>query len=202
MSAITTSNLKGDAAEKAQEFLDEAIKEAKEAEKGYVLRSRWRYYVAVALKGIALFGGLAVATLDINKVALGIVISAAVLLDQLFSNHKRMMTESVAGEAVARTIRKVQNNYNDQVLDVIKENQEGNKAVAYELLLGLARISARTVREEMDRIKEHVALANIQFLSSLNLDQPATTPLPHAPPVTTAPTPGAPAADAAKQSRK
>jgi phosphomevalonate kinase len=123
---------------------------------------------------------LAVATLNFNKVALGIIISAAVLLDQLFSNYKRMMTATVAGAAVARTIRKVQNNYNDQVLDVIKKNQQGNAAAASDLLLELARLSSKTVRDEMDRIKTAVSEANIQFLSSLNMDQPATTVLPHA----------------------
>jgi hypothetical protein len=174
------ANLKGNAAEAAQQFLDEAMKEAKEAQNSYEQYARLRYYLAVLLKGIALFGGLAVATLNVNKVALGIIISAAVLLDQLFSNHKRMMTETVAGAAIARTIRKVQNNYNDQVLDVIKANQKGDAAAAYELLLALARISAKTIRDEMDRIKTAVAEANIQFLSSLNLDQPVKTVLPHA----------------------
>lgn len=181
-------DLKGDAAKAAQQFLDQAIQEAKEARTRYATYAQRRYYLAITLKGIALFGGLAVATLNINQVALGIAISAAVLLDQLFSNYRRMMTDTVAEAAVSRTIRKVENNYNDQVLDIIKANQRGETAVAYDQLVALARVSARTVRQEMDRIEEAVARANIEFLSSLNLDQPAKTELPHTLAVSAAPT--------------
>jgi hypothetical protein len=181
--------MKGDAAEQAQHFLDEAMTEAKNTQRSYERYASWRYYLAVGLKAIALFGGLAVATLNIDKVVLGIVISAAVLFDQLFSNHKRMMTETVAANAVQRTIRRVQNTYNDQVLDVIEANRKGQSDDAYALLLALARMSARTVRDELDRIKTAVAEANIQFLSSLNLDQPSNTSMPSIPAHTPAPEP-------------
>jgi hypothetical protein len=176
-----TPNLKGDAAEAAQQFLDEAMNEAEQLRVNYVKYAQLRYYLAVVLKGIALFGGLVVATLDVNKVALGITISGAVLLDQLFSNYNRMMTDTVAGAAVDRTMRRVRDNYNDRVLDVIKANQHGDAAGARDLLLDLARASAKTVRQEMDRIKDAVSRANIQFLSSLNLDQPEKTELPRTP---------------------
>jgi hypothetical protein len=176
-----TPNLKGNAADAAQQFFSDAMDEAKAAQKKYENHAWWRYWVAIVLKGIAIFGGLAVATLDVDKVVLGIIISAAVAFDQLFSNYRRMMTETIAGAAVARTIRKVEGNYNDQVIDVIRANQQGNPTVAYDLLLTLARISARTIRSEMDRIKTAVENANIEFLSSLNLDQPAKTTLPQTP---------------------
>jgi hypothetical protein len=186
---MTTPDLRGDATEAAQKFLGEAIQEAEQARSTYDKHASARYYLALALKGVALFGGLIVATSYFNNVVLGFIISAAVLLDQLFSNYKRMMTDVVASAAVDRTVRKVKTNYNDQVLDVISANEQGDKKRARELLFTLARDSARTVRQELDRIKEAVAHANIQFLSSLNLDQTAKTELPHAPDVRSSPPP-------------
>lgn len=173
-------DLQGDAAEAAQQFLAEALKESESAHNRFMLSYRMRFYLAVTLKGIALFGGLAVATLDISQVVLGVVISAAVLFDQLFSNHKKMMAEAIAADAIDRTIRKVKDNYNDQVLDVVQANSSGDAAIAHELLFKLARQSAKTIRDELNRIKIAVAEVNIQYLSSLNIDQPATTSLPRA----------------------
>jgi hypothetical protein len=91
-----------------------------------------------------------------------------------------MMTETIAAAAVARTVRKVENNYQDLVLDVIQKNKEGNSAAAQSLLLELARTCAKTVREEMDRIQSAADSANIQFLSNLNVDKPVQTALPQA----------------------
>jgi len=180
-------NLKGSAADAAQKFLEEAMNDAKADKTKYERKSNVRYYIAVVLKGIALFGGLAVATLKGNQVVLGIIISVAVAIDQLFSNHKRMMTETAAADAIDRTIRKVENNYNDQVLDVINANEANDSAKARTLLIDLARMSAKTMRDELDRVKIAVANANLEFLSSLNLDQPAKTALPEA---ATTPAPG------------
>lgn len=178
---MTTPETKGDAAEAAQQFLDQAVREAKEARAGYEYRGKARFYLAAVLKLIAVSGGLIVATFDVNKVVLGVIISAAIIFDQVFSNYKRMMTETVAGAAVDRTVRRVETNYNDQVLDVMRARDRGDQERARDLLFTLARASARTVRQELDRIKDAVAHANIEFLSSLNLDQPAQTHLPHAP---------------------
>jgi hypothetical protein len=170
----------GNAADAAQTFLQDALDVAEVARKKYEWRAACRWWLAVTLKAITLLGGLSVAVLTIDKVILGIVISAAVILDQLFSNYSRMMTETIAAAAVARTVRKVKNNYQDQVLDVIQKNKEGNSAAAQSLLLELARTCAKTVREEMDRIQSAVDNANIQFLSNLNVDKPVQTALPQA----------------------
>lgn|SRR5215813_9182139 len=180
MAGIAKPNLRGSAVGAAQQFLDEAMAEAKNTQRKYESYAKYRSWLAIVLKAIALLGGLAVATVNVNPVILGVTISVALIVDQLFSNYKRMMTEAAAANAGGRTIRKVEDNYNDQVLDVIRANEANQSKVAAELLVALARMSARTIRNEIDRVQTAVAEANLQFLSALNLDQPASTPLPHA----------------------
>jgi len=178
-----TEAQRGSAAAAAQEFFNSALNEAKALKGTYESSAKRRRWLAIILKGIALFGGLAVATLNVYHVVLGVIISVAVLIDQLFSNYGRMMTETIATDAVARTLRRVEGNYNHEVLDVIGANEKGDSERARALLMDLARKSAKVVRDELDRIRTAVEDANIQFLSNLNLDQaaPANTPLPKAP---------------------
>ena len=110
----------GNAAEAAQRFLDEAFKDAKTAADTYGKRASRRRMLAYGLKGIALFGGLFVAVVQSHPAIMGVVISAAVLVDQLMSNHQRLITEQVAVNAVQHTLRRIETDYNDQVLAVIE----------------------------------------------------------------------------------
>jgi hypothetical protein len=170
------TELTGSAAEAAQKFLQAALNRAGAAEKKYRAKAWWRYWLALALKAIALLGGIAVATLASYQVLLGVIISVAVAVDQLFSNHSRMITETIASDAIARTLRKVEDDYQHEVVLVIKRagtDAEGAK----DQLMELARKSSQYVRTELDRIQKAVEDANIQFLSSLNIDTP-TTPAP------------------------
>ena len=71
----------------AQDVFNAAVQEGEARQKRYNDYADWTKYLAYVLKGIALFGGLVVATIPITSTILGFIISAAVLIDQLFSNQ-------------------------------------------------------------------------------------------------------------------
>ena len=156
-----------------------------------------RKVIAYTLKAIALFGGLFVATIvpliKLNPIIPGIIISAAVILDQLTSNYRRMLSYTVAASAIDRTQRRVGNKYNDQLIPIRAAIARGGKqkSDAEERLTTLAADSAKALRDELDQIHTAVETANIEFLSSLNLDQPTQTrQSDHRPGTTSPPHPG------------
>jgi hypothetical protein len=120
----------------------------------------------VTLKGIALVGGLAVAVAPWGTTALGIVISLAVLADQLFANHKRLLSETEAADAVGRTLRRVEAKYQDLIIDVVHENRAGNVELARAMLVELARKSTTALDNELDRIKTAVENKNLVLIQA------------------------------------
>jgi hypothetical protein len=172
---MKTPALAGDAAELAQTFLADALNEAQAAEIKYGRNATIHRVLAYGLKAVALFGGLAVATLPVDNRIMGIIISAAVVLDQLLSNHRRLMTESVARNAVARTKRRVQTDYNARIVPIVQANQKGLPDEAREKLIALATSSTADLRKQLDEIQTAVENSRIEFLASLNVDSPAVT---------------------------
>jgi len=168
------------AAELAQQLLDDAQKSADASRLLYTTHAKRRLMLAYLLKAVALFGGLFVATVKIDPTIPGVIIAAAVILDQLMSNHRRMLTETIAASAITRTQRRVGNSFNDQVVSVVEANEKGQGEAAAAMLTDLARNSAKVLRDELDRIHTAVEDSNIEFLGSLNVDRPTETPLPKA----------------------
>jgi hypothetical protein len=170
---------KSSAADVANALLDDAQKAADSARGSYERQAKRRRWLAYALKGIALFGGLFVATVKVVDPTIpGVVIAAAVTLDQLMSNHRRMISDTAAANAIARTQRRVGNSYNDQVPLIVGKNNAGESKVAEEMLASLASQSAKALRDELDRIQTAVEQNDIEFLGSLNVDRFAQTSLP------------------------
>lgn len=157
----------------AQKFLNEAMIAAKATQSKYERSTKIRRMLAIALKAIALFGGLAVATGWVNQTVLGVVISAAVLLDQLLSNHSRLLSEGVAANAVARTMRIAENSFNYNLVKVIEIRDKGKQKAAAQKLIQLAQETAKTVNDELNRIHTAVEKSDIEFLSRLNIEQTA-----------------------------
>jgi len=178
------STIRGNALETANSFLRDAQLAAVNAKGQYEKQARKGRLIAYTLKAIALFGGLFVATivplLKLNPILPGLVISAAIILDQLTSNYRRMLSYTVAASAVDRTQRRVGNRYNDQLVPIQTAIGRGGekKANAEEKLVTLAADSAKALRDELDKIHTAVEDSNIEFLSALNIDQPVQTRLP------------------------
>ena len=177
----STTPIRFGAAGVADRLLADAQGSANSAIAEYKNRASWRVAIAYVIKGIALFGGLVVATTPLYPHILGFIISAAVLTDQLMSNQKRMITYKTAQGAVDRTQRRVGNAYNDRVVQVAQLEDEGNTAAAITLKTELANSSAKTLRDELDKIRDAVQKDDLQYLATLNVDNPAQTPLPTAP---------------------
>jgi hypothetical protein len=118
----------------------------------------------------------------INVHVAGVVVSASVLLDQWLSNHARMIVYTIAEQAVKRTLRRVKDEYSDQIVTVVRlANENGREVEANQMLTELASRSSRILRTEMDRIHTAVEEANLEFLRALNVDQQTQTHLPPPP---------------------
>lgn len=88
-----------------------------------------------------------------------------------------MITYKTAEGAVDRTQRRVGNAFNDQVVRVAELKDAGDTAAAIKLKIELANGSAKTLRDELDRIKEAINKDDLQYLATLNVDSPTQTPL-------------------------
>jgi hypothetical protein len=174
----TVAPVRSSAADVADRLLKDAQASANGAISDYKHRASFRVGIAYVIKGIALFGGLVVATTPFFPHILGFIISAAVLTDQLMSNQKRMITYKTAQGAVDRTQRRVGNAYNDRVVQVALLEDAGDTAAAVKLKTELANSSAKTLRDELDKIRDAVQKDDLQYLATLNVDNPAQTPLP------------------------
>jgi hypothetical protein len=169
------------AADIADQLLKDAQASANDAITDYKHRASFRVGFAYVIKGIALFGGLVVATTPFLPHILGFIISAAVLTDQLMSNQKRMITYKTAQGAVDRTQRRVGNAYNDRVVQVGELEDAGDAPVALKLKTELANTSAKTLRDELDKIRDAVQKDDLQYLATLNVNNPPQTPPPTGP---------------------
>ena len=134
-SAGTTANV----------LLTDAQSAAIAAKEKYKTHAKWRLRLAYVLKAIALFGGLFVATVKIDPTVPGIIISAAVILDQLTSNHRRMLADTTAASAIDRTERRVGNAYNDKITAIVAAIEKGGGPDAEALLTTLVSDSAKAL---------------------------------------------------------
>lgn len=180
LNSSARAQLSGDAAELAQKLLGEATSSAEQAERSFKRQALCRKIPAYLIKAVALFGGLSITVMPGPYVPVaGLVITAAVLLDQLLSNYKRMIVYTIAHNAVRRTLRRIEAEYNDNIIHIVNVNTQpkGGKE-AKQMLIDLARRSSRALRDEMDRIHTAVDQANVDFLRALNVDQPTQTHIP------------------------
>jgi len=169
----------GDPVAAAQDRFDDAIKDGEKALETYKKEAKLAKSIAYTLKGIALFGGLVVATVPVTAVILGFIIAAAVLLDQLFSNFGRLIVYTEAAHAIERTLDRIKANHTHEIIPIIDLNlKPETQSVARRMLIALLRDSTKVIRDELARVKKAITDKDIQFLSTLNLDSKPNTALP------------------------
>lgn len=157
----------------SQEKFEESISEAEKKKESYIKISKRRKAFAYSLKAISLFGGIVVAVFPITASVVGVLIVIAVALDYISSNYKSLVIYTEAANAIGRTLTKVKNDYNYELLPIIRINSENNPEntnKVRELVSNLARESMKFVNDELDKIQTAIDLKQVEFLTALNLD--------------------------------
>ena len=122
---------------------------------------RIRYWIALLLKATALIGGIVVAAVHMKTVsiAVGILISLSVALDQLTSNANLLIALTDANIDLDRLHRKIATEHSAALPDIIDEKNKGDPDVAKERLRKLIAKLSSEIDAEMQRINGKLAAA-------------------------------------------
>lgn len=131
---------------------------------------RWGAYV---LKGVAIFGGIAVSTGLKENIAqiVGVVIVVAIASDTLLSNHLRLVVMTEAANAYSNLFYKIAANYNNKMIKIESLRNQGKHQQAYEELVELNQEYNTLIYDNTRIIKEKVQQADLAFLKNLALDK-------------------------------
>lgn len=147
--------------------LDELYKEVKAGEK---LGSQRRYF-AYFLKIIAGGAGLVIATGFVSEFdqVLGAAVLVAVFLDQVFSNHLRLIAETKAAHAYKVLSRRVKGNFNSNRGAVVNMAKNGDVDAEKELEKMMLDVHSELSKGIAD-IEAGLADAGIKALQVLSLE--------------------------------
>jgi hypothetical protein len=157
--------------EYAQNTFEAALNEAGNERRPLWRESVWRRGVAYGLKGVAVFGGLAIASglADAYAHAIGIAIAGAVAVDGFFSNHVAMVLATRSAQAYDATIKRVRR-IHQQELTPILELQRTDPGAAHSKLLDLLGRLTKQLHDDSADIEEAVRESRLGRLKSLSLD--------------------------------
>lgn len=160
------------------EFLTNRFEESYEATKAdasnCAREAKWRRFSAYALKAIAVFGGISIAAglRGVWSQIVGILITVAVALDALFSNHKRLLIVTAASHAYSNLLSNIRQSYNRQLAGVLKlrqTDQDKAKAKLEKLLNDLML----QLQNEHQQIIKGLQEADLKLLNTISLEQRA-----------------------------
>lgn len=146
---------------------------AKKAAKKLGNETTKRKVTAYVLKGIAVFGGIAVAAglRGHWSQAVGILISVAVAADGLLSNHRRLLMVTRASNAYSRLLETISHRYN-QALAPILEHQEtsAQKADKARDLGKMISSASEMLFTEKQKIDTALQEEDLKLLNSLSVE--------------------------------
>ena len=147
--------------------LDELYKKVKKGE-SLGQKRRWSAY---ALKIVAGGAGLAIATGLLSGIdqILGVVVLVAVFIDQVFSNHMRLISETQAAHAYRALARKVKADFNPVRNPIALKASEGD-AKAQSELDELMRNAHKALSEGINEIESGLEATDIKALKALSLE--------------------------------
>jgi hypothetical protein len=144
---------------------ENAVNEAK------VLRREAQYRKALAyfLKGVAIFGGIALATGQeiISSKIIGVVIAIAIGIEEWTSNHDRMIFTTSAYKAYFRLLYQVAHEYNKGITKVTELRDAGDDEGAKKELTILDGKNADLLYKTTTVLKEKIDKEDITFLNKL-----------------------------------
>lgn len=173
-----TLNDASDSTALAQRYFDEATTDIKKLARKYFLEAAWRRALAYVLKAISIFGAIIVAAKIqwIPQTALGLTIAAAVGIDQVSSNHMRLISVVATQHAFERLYGKMVAKHTAQLPGILRlrdggggvEPKPGEAKVKLELLLAELTAEVHAGKETvLDSLRE----GDLKALNTLYVDQ-------------------------------
>jgi hypothetical protein len=165
---------KGNLIEYLQERFEESIATTEKSAIQLKQEAGWRRFLAYALKAIAIFGGISI-TAGLQQPAsqiVGIIITVAVAVDALFSNHKRLLAVTSAANAYSNLLSNVKSSYNIELAAVLKI-KETDKAKARKQLQAMVTKYMRKLKDEKERIDNGLQETDLRLLNTISLEQKA-----------------------------
>lgn len=159
--------------ELAQKFFETAINDATRQRDGLIRQLRIRRGIAYVLKGISLFGAIVVAAKLpwIDQTALGLIIAAAVGLDQLTSNHARLLAIAGAEYAYDRLLAKVKAAHSGELLTVVGLRKAGRATEGIAHLNATLTSLTDEINQSKRAIVDNLRQADLKALDNLYVDQ-------------------------------
>lgn len=169
---MATAN--GDVIEYLQKQFEEEYGRASAAAQRLSREAKQRRWAAYTLKAIAIFGGISIAAglRGVWSQVVGLLVTVAVAVDALFSNHKRLLTVTAAANAYSNLLRNIRQTYNQKLVGILKlKGPDGKKAKAQleNLIDGLLR----ELHNEQNQIEGGLQAADLKLLDNISLEQHA-----------------------------
>jgi len=166
------SPIQGEAAELQQKLFKEKINELDAWRRKFYTEVTARRIIAYLLKFISIFGAIVVAAKIswIDQTVLGLVIAAAFGLDQLTSNHARLLALAAARYACERLRANIVGTHSRELPKIISLRNAGRTSDAksgFESLL--SRLSAE-LHDGQEKILEAIREADLKALNNLYVD--------------------------------
>jgi hypothetical protein len=154
--------------------IDELYKKVAAGQRRGKIAGNVRRAMAYILKAAAAGGSLVVATGKWPEAhqACGVAVLAAVLLDTISSNHKRLLAEVKAGYAYEALRHHVKSDYNRAVDPLNKRLGAGSaeSKAAEEAIASLQQKAHKTLSDGIEGIRTRLAQADVEALQALSLD--------------------------------
>jgi hypothetical protein len=161
-----------DATEYLQRQLDEQLKSAASLRDKLWKERNWRLLPAYGFKLLALIGGIAVAAGPSKAVAqvIGIAIAVAVVLDGVFSNHRKLMSVATGQQAIKHLLARIAHEHVLEMAPVLELKRE-DAAGAVKLLNSLNMRLLKELGDRRQEIENRIDEDDLRALEALSLDE-------------------------------
>jgi hypothetical protein len=172
MSTNTTSPIRGDAAELQQKLFKERVGELDVWRKKFYNEVIARRFFAYLLKCVSIFGAIIVAVKIswIDQTVLGLTIAAAIGLDQLTSNHARLLSIAAARYACERLRAKIVSKHSRELPAIVRLRNAGSTDEAKTQFESLMSGLMTEIFDGQEKILEAVQGEDLKALNNLYVD--------------------------------
>jgi hypothetical protein len=157
--------------EYAQNVFDEAYQYAQSERQPLRREAVRRAVIAYGLKGLAVFGGIAIASglLQEHAQTIGLAITVAVAADGLSSNHVRMVLVAKAAEAYRQLGRQAKRDHQKALIPILEKMQKDPDSARSDLLTLLKTLTEK-LHTGCEQIEKALSEKQIETLNALSLD--------------------------------
>lgn len=163
----------GGAANLQQKLFDDRLKELQDHRRRFAREAWVRRGAAYVLKAISIFGAIIVAAkLEwVDQTWLGLIIAASVGLDQLASNHARLLAIVAARYACDRLYARIAAKHSQALPSILMMRDQGQTGQAASNLSALLAKLMEELHDGQETILSAVEEADLKALNNLYVDQ-------------------------------